>query len=107
MKGRIYEKQPWHKLYKRKAWKDLRAAQLGIQPICEYCEAQGLLTVANVVDHIIAHKGDEILFHDPENLRSLCKTHHDSTKQKEERREVIIGGDKEGTPIDPNHHWNK
>jgi len=107
MKGRRYEKQAWSKLYKRKAWQQLRSNQLSSQPLCEYCDAQNKVTIANVVDHIIAHKGDEILFHDPENLRSLCKTHHDSTKQKEERREVVIGGKNDGTPIDPNHHWNK
>jgi len=102
-----YKKQPWHLLYKRKAWKLLRANQLRGQAVCEYCEAQGFLTLANVVDHIIAHKGDEILFHDPENLRSLCKKHHDATKQREEVHKVVIGGDKDGTPIDPNHYWNK
>ncbi len=102
-----YEKQPWHKLYKRKAWKLLRSSQLASQPTCEYCEAQGYLTQASVVDHIIAHKGDDILFHDPENLRSLCMKHHDATKQREERHEVIVGGNRDGSPIDPNHHWNK
>lgn len=102
-----YQPRPWKKLYKTKAWYRLRHAQITKQPLCEYCEAQGYLTPATVVDHIIAHKGDEILFHDPENLRSLCKKHHDATKQKEEKNRVIIGGDKDGLPIDPSHHWNK
>ena len=102
-----YTKQPWAKLYQRKAWKVLRSSQLASKPICEYCEAQGYLTLAGVVDHIIPHKGDELLFHDPENLRSLCKKHHDSTKQREENQKVVIGGNIDGSPIDPNHHWSK
>ena len=68
---------------------------------------QGRIEVATVVDHIRAHKGNEALFFDANNLASLCKTHHDSSKQKAEARGVQeIGGDVQGIPIDPAHHWN-
>lgn len=40
---------------------------------------------ANVVDHIQAHQGDMDLFWDESNHQPLCKFHHDSTKQREER----------------------
>lgn len=38
-----------------------------------------------VADHIKAHHWDEALFWDEENLQCLCKTCHDSKKQREER----------------------
>ena len=37
-----------------------------------------------VCDHIKPHRGDRLLFWDPENLQTLCKPCHDSTKQREE-----------------------
>lgn len=57
------------------------------------------LQVANVCDHIKAHKGDAALFFDAANLQSLCKLHHDSTKQAEEKghKRIEIGPD--GWPV--------
>ena len=98
--------RPWKKLYKTALWKKLRLNQLSKQPLCCYCEQQGRVTPANVVDHIKPHKGDEILFFKPSNLQSLCYSHHNSTKQREENAGEMIGCDTEGMPIDPNHHWN-
>jgi len=28
------------------------------------------------VDHIIPHRGDPLLMADPQNLQTLCETHH-------------------------------
>ena len=39
-----------------------------------------------VLDHIIPHRGDYPLWKDPDNLQSLCATHHNGTKQREELR---------------------
>ena len=70
------------------------------------CKRMGYTTAAQVVDHVIPHKGDEVLFFDRENVQSLCKTHHDSSKQRAEKRGVAeIGCDASGWPLDPNHHW--
>jgi 5-methylcytosine-specific restriction enzyme A len=101
-----YKKPEWAKLYKTRDWYRLRGAQLRDNPCCKYCEMQGRVTLATVVDHIKAHKGNEVLFYDSNNLQSLCKQHHDSTKQREEKRGATIGSDKNGYPIDPDHHWN-
>lgn len=43
---------------------------------------------------------------DPANLQSLCKPHHDSAKQSEERLGYAKGCDVDGRPIDPAHPWN-
>lgn len=58
------------------------------------------------MDHTIPHKGDPALFFNPDNLQSLCKTHHDSTKQREEKQGGAIGCDANGVPLDGGHHWN-
>lgn len=70
------------------------------------CEMDGRITVATVVDHVKPHRGDEQLFFYG-RLQSLCKLHHDSAKQSEERTGRMIGGSINGEPFDLNHHWNK
>lgn len=100
------QKKDWHHLYNTAMWKKLRRQQLSSQPLCKYCEMQGRVEAATVADHIKPHKGDEILFYNPSNLQSMCKEHHDSTKQREENSGTMIGSDAKGYPIDPNHHWN-
>jgi 5-methylcytosine-specific restriction endonuclease McrA len=63
------------------------------------CAQQGRVVHAVVVDHIKPHKGDQALFWSKANWQSLCKPHHDSTKQRQDNgREVsVVGSD--GWPI--------
>lgn len=98
----------WKGWYSSKLWKQLRHQQLTKQPLCEMCLAQGRVVVATVVDHKTPHKGNWSLFSDATNLQSLDKQCHDSVKQRMEKRgiEGPIGGDLNGMPLDPNHHWN-
>ncbi|WP_328517511.1 HNH endonuclease signature motif containing protein [Devosia rhodophyticola] len=44
--------------------------------------------LANTVDHIIPHKGEDRLFWDKANWQALCAHHHNSAKQREEHRPV-------------------
>ena len=46
-------------------------------PLCVSCQAEGKLTAATVVDHIVPHRGDTKLFWDESNWQPLCKEHHD------------------------------
>lgn len=46
------------------------------------CLAMDVVEEATVVDHVRSHKGDLALFHDPNNLQSLCRAHHDGAKQR-------------------------
>jgi 5-methylcytosine-specific restriction protein A len=94
-------------LYRTTLWRTLRDMQLCEQPRCERCLALGKLTPATVVNHRAPHKGDAQLFHDPENLQSLCKPCHDGPTQQRERigYEKTIGVD--GWPIDPLHPFNE
>ena len=52
-------------------WTKARNAYIRAHPLCAYCQHQ-----ADVVDHIIPHKGDKALFWDSDNWQSLCKKCH-------------------------------
>ena len=83
-------------------WQRERAVFLA-QPenvLCCMCRAEGRVTAAQVVDHKVAHRGDEVLMWDQSNWQALCKPHHDSDKQRQEKsgRVVqVIGAD--GWPV--------
>jgi 5-methylcytosine-specific restriction protein A len=59
-----------------RAWRKLSASHLASSPLCVLCEERGRTTAATQVDHIIAHKGDDSLRLDGDNLRSLCQSCH-------------------------------
>ena len=67
------------------AWRKARNAYLYEHPLCVYCEREGKVTAANVVNHKIPHRGDQQLFWNIENWESLCFTHHNSDAQMSER----------------------
>ena len=66
-------------------WQQARAGFLRKHPLCVYCEREGRVTAATVVDHIVPHCGDMKAFWDFGNWQSLCKPCHDSVKAIEER----------------------
>jgi 5-methylcytosine-specific restriction protein A len=66
-------------------WDKARATFLRHHPLCRMCERESRVTAATVVDHVVPHRGDQVLFWDTGNWQPLCKQHHDSTKQRDER----------------------
>jgi 5-methylcytosine-specific restriction enzyme A len=68
------------------AWRKARAVYLGAHPLCVFCERDGLLTVATVVDHIEPHDGDYEKFWSQDNWQALCSQHHNSAKQRQDRQ---------------------
>jgi 5-methylcytosine-specific restriction endonuclease McrA len=66
------------------AWQRARLHFLREHPLCVMCERDGRVKAANVVDHIIPHRGDQRLFWDAANWQPLCKPHHASEKQRQE-----------------------
>lgn len=72
-------------------WQQYRKQFLRTHPLCCRCEDEGRVVVANVVDHIRPHRGDQALFWDPANHQALCKPHHDRAKQREERAATRTG----------------
>lgn len=67
-------------------WQKARELFLKANPLCVYCECNGTITAANVVDHIEPHRGDQTLFWDRSNWQSLCSSCHSSVKQREENQ---------------------
>ena len=89
--------------YSHKAWKDLRKLRLQAEPLCRLCREQHQLTPATIVDHITPHRGDWALFIAYDNTQSLCVTHHNVSKQRDEHRGFKGGCDVHGVPYDS--HW--
>lgn len=58
-------------------WRDARLAYLAEHPLCVKCEAKGLTVESTTVDHVVAHKGDPVLFWNKANWQALCKPCHD------------------------------
>ncbi|MES2787635.1 MAG: HNH endonuclease signature motif containing protein [Pseudomonadota bacterium] len=94
-------------MYNTKRWYRLRWVQLQKDPLCADCAKRRKSVPATVVDHIKAHRGDEELFFDAENLQSLCKPCHDGAKQQLEKSGTVRGCGEDGMPLDGNHHWNR
>jgi 5-methylcytosine-specific restriction protein A len=88
-------------------WKRLRLLHLQRHPLCVMCAQQGKVVPAVVVDHVKPHGGDAVLFWDENNWQSLCKPHHDASKQSEERRGFSLEVDATGWPADRNHPANR
>ncbi|WP_236233223.1 HNH endonuclease [Pseudomonas tohonis] len=65
-------------------WQQAREQFLRDNPLCVYCQREGKVTAATIVDHIIQHCGDQDLFWDQTNWQGLCVPHHSSDKQREE-----------------------
>lgn len=93
------------RLYGRR-WAKKRARQLQDEPLCRLCLKAGRLTPATVADHIEPHRNDPVKFWKG-RLQSLCATCHNAVKQAQEKTGHLRGGDLDGLPLDPNHHWNQ
>ena len=74
----------WHHLY-GSTWQKYRKTFLRSNPLCVCDDCKDKLTPANVVDHIIPHRGDERLFWDTANHQPLAKRCHDKKTNKEVR----------------------
>lgn len=87
-------------------WQQEREEYLRLHPFCVMCldglgvprdmatedvvlvcaELGVSLPLASVVDHVIAHRGNQTLFWDRSNWQCLCGSHHSRDKQREEAR---------------------
>ena len=97
--SRSPEATAYRRLYKTKAWQAIRQAQLAAHPLCEMCLKVGRITPATICDHDKPHKGDPVAFH-AGPFTSLCKPHHDSAKQREERGVKVQAAGVDGWPIE-------
>jgi 5-methylcytosine-specific restriction enzyme A len=94
-------------------WRKARARYLTEHPWCASCQAEGRLTRATVVDHVVPHRGDAALFWDHDNWQALCRRCHDRKTVRDGRwgRHVDLrprqGCDVRGRPLDLAHPSNR
>lgn len=60
-------------------WRRYRERFLAVNPWCVECNR-----LANVVDHITPHRGNERLFWDPSNHQAMCDSCHSSKTARED-----------------------
>lgn len=61
-------------------WRRFRLHFLAHNPMCQ---APGCPYPANEVDHVIPHRGDQVLFWDETNMQALCKACHSAKTARE------------------------
>lgn len=73
------------KFYNSKQWRELRAMYIKEKPLCEWCNEEGVVKGADVVDHIkeIRDGGERL---DQENLMSMCHMHHNQKTNWERQK---------------------
>ena len=96
-------------------WRKARKEYLFNNGLCAICAKAGKYVSANVVDHIIPHKGNDKLFWNKRNWQPLCTTCHNrktagqdggfGNKRKDKIKTAAC--DENGYPIDDDHHWRK
>jgi 5-methylcytosine-specific restriction enzyme A len=64
-------------------WEKERAVYLKANPQCRHANCN---QPATVVDHIMAHKGNQTLFWNRANWQPLCTKHHNGWKQSLEKQ---------------------
>jgi 5-methylcytosine-specific restriction enzyme A len=83
---------------------NLRKAWLKSNPWCVFClRDYKVYTPATILDHKKPHRGDDKLFLDVTNFQSLCKTCHDSKKQRQDNRGYSEEVDENGAYKDKRH----
>jgi 5-methylcytosine-specific restriction enzyme A len=64
--------------YSRAQWRKVRAFKLAISPLCEQCEAKGVVTPAEHVHHRKPRHAFPELAYEVSNLESLCLPCHNT-----------------------------
>ncbi|MDB5522784.1 MAG: endonuclease [Rhizobium sp.] len=84
----------WRAWYKTARWQKLRQAVLLRDAYT--CQKSGIICMGKhpddnspVAHHIVAHRGDEALFWDIDNIQTVSKAWHDGPGQAEERNEGL------------------
>lgn len=87
-------------LYGRE-WRFARRRHLAREPLCRrHLKTTGEKVLATVVDHVVPHHGDVVLFWDENNWQSLCEDCHNGWKQRVEKARPAPGGfDVTGSPL--------
>lgn len=55
-------------------------------PLCVCCSANGIVAAAEVVDHVLPHRGDMAVFWKADDWQALCNLCHETIKKPIEIR---------------------
>ena len=94
-------------LYSTTRWRKQRLWFLARNPLCAMHQARGMTVLADTVDHITPHRGDQQLFFDPGNWQPLCRSCHSMRKQQVERSGFDAMPNADGSFSDARHPFNK
>ena len=83
------------------AWQKLRAHVLAGEPLCRHCTAAGKTVLATDVDHMNGASDNRI-----DSLQPLCHSCHSRKTARDQGKNVAVGCDVDGWPLDPHHPWN-
>ena len=81
--------------YGHRRWRRARRAYLTAYPLCVYCEREGRVEVATVVDHIIPRRAGGADY-DWDNLQGLCIACHGIKTREDERTYPYVKPSGEG-----------
>lgn len=84
------------------AWQKLRKSVLAGEPLCRHCTAQGRTVPATDVDHMNGAADNRL-----DSLQPLCHSCHSRKTAREQGKDVSMGCDERGMPLDPSHPWNR
>src|SRR5215510_5194439 len=88
-------------------WKRLSRYHRRNNPLCAECLAHGIVTPAQVVDHIVPRAQRPDLTWEPSNWQSLCTSCHNGRKQIIEHKNFSKDIGIDGWPTHPNHPANR
>ena len=66
------------------AWNKARKKYLESHPLCVQCMKEGRYVKATDVDHIIPHRGNQVLFWEQSNWQALCHSCHSRKTRNED-----------------------
>lgn len=93
--------------YSTATWRNLRAAKLAADPMCEVCRTRGRLIPASHVDHVQAIAAGGPPFPALDRLMAMCASCHsiktDALDRAGGKGVAFKGCDADGLPLDPAH----
>src|SRR4051812_665902 len=78
------------KLRSSARWQKLRRIYLTHHPLCEMCEVNNKITVANQIHHKIPVRKDINKFFDIQNLKSVCRECHEIAEKKDSEEKLNL-----------------